>query len=165
MPVVRTLYWPLLLPQLALVLALALIASLCVPTLPLPTRVIVAAVGYLLFCRTMRGLLAKDHLQGMRAFRQGRFGEALAHFEASRAFFCAHTSFDGRWRSLLFGVAGYNSYRVMALLNAAFCHAQLGDGAKAITLYEQVLRESPGNTLASVSLRMLGASGSAKPEP
>jgi len=54
-------------------------------------------------------------------------------------------------------VANDTPYRVMALLNAAFCHAQLGDAGKAIELYKDVLVESPGNTLAMTSLRMLGA--------
>jgi Tfp pilus assembly protein PilF len=49
-------------------------------------------------------------------------------------------------------------YRVTALLNAALCQAQLGERENATRLYQQVLREAPGNALARVSLRMLGAS-------
>jgi hypothetical protein len=49
------------------------------------------------------------------------------------------------------------SYREMALCNAAFAYSQLGDGARAIYLYEQTLLEFPDSSLAASSLQMLRA--------
>ena len=65
-------------------------------------------------------------------------------------------------RGLLLGVGSRNSYRIIALGNMAYCHGQLGDGGRAIELYEQVLREVPDHVLAEASLNMLRA---AVPEP
>ena len=49
------------------------------------------------------------------------------------------------------------SYREMALCNAAFAYAQVGEGTRAIQLYEQTLREFPSSSLATSSLQMLRA--------
>jgi hypothetical protein len=60
-------------------------------------------------------------------------------------------------RSLLFGVASQNSYRVIALGNMAYCHGQLGEGAKAVELYERVVQMSPEHAVAKASLNLLRA--------
>jgi hypothetical protein len=47
--------------------------------------------------------------------------------------------------------------QVIAVANMAYCYGQLGNGTKAVELYEQVLREVPDHSLAKASLNMLRA--------
>jgi len=117
---------------------------------------VVAALAYLVLYRVLRATLTRDHTRGIESYKAGRFEEAIQHFEASRQFFCRHRRLDA-WRSFIFGVASQNPYRVIALGNMAYCYGQLGDANRAIELYEQVLRESPDNTLAKASLQLLRA--------
>ena len=157
MPVVRQLYWPGVVPQ---VLAIAVLSAVAWPLLPPADRgraVVVGAVVYLVFCQLMRRWLVRHHARGMAAYRGGRFAEAIAHFEASHRFFAGHRRLDA-WRSVLFGVASRNPYRLIALGNMAYCHGQLGQGPRAVELYERVLTEAPDDAVARSSLNLLRAS-------
>jgi tetratricopeptide (TPR) repeat protein len=160
MPVVRQVYWPALVLQLAAMATLTLVVHCCFGRWDAPRCALIAGLAYLAFCRALRTLLARDHAQGMSAYRSGRFEDAIRHFAASHAFFSKHRRMD-RWRWLLFGVASPNPYRALALGNMGYCYGQMGEGRKAIELYEQALRESPGYTMAHAALRMLRA-GQAK---
>jgi tetratricopeptide (TPR) repeat protein len=113
--------------------------------------------------RVLRRIFAREHTLGIAAYRSRNFEEALSHFEKSYRVFSAHRTLDAR-RSLAFGVASQNSYRVIALGNMAYCFGQMGDRAKAIDLYEQVLREVPDHAVAVASLNMLRA-GDSKGDP
>lgn len=157
MPVVREIHWPGVIPQVIAISVIALIVHVCVATLDLPKIVCAAALIYLIICRSLRAIFVRDHKLGILEYRAGHFEAAITHFEASHRFFAAHRWLD-RWRSPLMGVASWNPYRVIALANMAYCHAQLGDGAKAIELFEAVLREVPDHTVAKASLNMLRAS-------
>ena len=154
MPVVRQLQLRRSVPQFLAIAALAVIAHLIIPGARIPVDISVAALAYLIFCRLMRALFVRDHRKGMKAYHSQEFHDAISHFEASYRFFSNHRSLDA-WRSLLFGVASPNSYRVIALCNMAYCWSQAGDGQRAIALYEQALREKPDCTLAQASLNML----------
>jgi tetratricopeptide (TPR) repeat protein len=156
MPVVRQLYWPGLIPQWIAILLLAVIVYFCFPMATIFPSLVAGAVIYLVICRSLRALLVRDHTRGMAAYRAGNFQEAISHFQASHRFFSAHRRLDS-WRSFVFGVASRNPYRVIALGNMAYCHGQLGEGAKAIELYEEVLREAPDHTLAKSMLNLLKA--------
>lgn len=158
MPVVRQVYWPGLIPQF---LAIAVLCAASWLLLPMGVRgmaILVGGIAYLVFCRMMRWWLVRDHAQGIQAYRAGRFQDAIAHFDASHRYFSAHRRLDA-WRSLLFGVASQNSYRIIALGNMAYCYGQLGDGARAVELYERVLQEVPDHAVAKSSLNLLRASG------
>lgn len=160
MPTVRQLQWVALIPQFIAVAALAVIAYSIFPNMGIPFHIFVAALAYLIFCRTMRAKFLRDHRNGMRAYHAQRFRDAISHFEASYRFFSTRRGLD-RWRSLLFGVANLNPYRVVALCNMAYCYSQAGDGQQAMKLYEQALREEPGCALAKASLNMLRSVSSA----
>ncbi len=114
------------------------------------------AAAYLVFCRAMRWILVRDHTLGIRQYRIGHFQESIAHFEASHRFFSAHPRIDA-YRSLLFGVASRNSYRVIALSNMAYCYGQLGERDRAIQLFEEVLQLSPGHAVAESTLNLMRA--------
>ena len=155
-PVIRELYLPALIPQALAIATLALIGWLSVPAATIPLAIVVGAVLYGLCSRLLRRWLVHDHTQGMAAYRAQRFEEAIRHFEKSYAFFSAHRQLDA-WRSLILGVASRNPYRIIALGNQAWCHAQLGNGGKAMELFEQVLREAPDHMGARTEINMLRA--------
>jgi tetratricopeptide (TPR) repeat protein len=154
MPVVRQLNWMGLIPQFVAIGIFAVIAHAAFPDLDVPFDIFIAALAYFIFCRVMRAKFVRDHRSGMRAYQAQRFQEAISHFEASYQFFATHRQLD-TWRSLLFGVASPNTYRVIALCNMAYCYSQAGDGQRAIKFYEQALHEEPGCALARASLNML----------
>jgi tetratricopeptide (TPR) repeat protein len=153
-PVVRQLQWSQLIPQIFAISVLAFFGRLLFPSVRIFSVLVGAALVYLVFCRISRALFLRDHQAGIADYQAGRFAEAIKHFEASRAFFSQHPRVDS-FRSLLFGVAGPNPFRIVALCNMAYCYSQLGDGAGAISLYEQALAESPDCALARASLNML----------
>ncbi|MGH7979942.1 MAG: hypothetical protein ACREE6_11255, partial [Limisphaerales bacterium] len=147
MPVVRQLEWIGLIPQCAAIAVLAAIAHVVLPDLDIPLDILIGALVYHIFCRVMRAKFVRDHRNGMRAYQARKFQDAISHFERSYQFFSAHRRLD-TWRSLLFGVASANPYRVIALCNMAYCYTQAGDGHHAIKLYEQALHEKPDCELA-----------------
>ena len=156
-PVVRQLYWPGVIPQVVAVAALSAGAWFIVPASDGGQAIVAGGALYIVSCRAMRLLLVRDHTRGMQAYRAGRFRDAIAHFDASRRFFSTHPWLDAS-RSLVFGVASRNPYRVIALGNMAYCHGQLGEGIEAVALYERVLQEAPGHAVARASLNLLRAS-------
>jgi hypothetical protein len=154
MPVVRQIYWPALVAQFGAISLIAFLAWLVAFALRLPVIIFASALLYLGFCKTMRYCFARQHKLGIRAYRSRKFAKAIECHELSYQCFCRHPKID-RYRALILGSASATTYRVMALCNIAFCHAQLNDGARAVGYYEMALREDPECTLAQVSLRML----------
>ncbi len=152
-PVVRRISWPAVLPQLAaLGGAVALGTQLVGP----PNGVTFGAAAYLIYSFGSRMVIARDHRRGMRLFHGQQYGEAIAAFTASYDFFTRHSWVD-KLRSVTLMSPSAMSYREMALCNIAFCHAQLGDGAKARITYQKALAEFPGSGLAEAALRLIDA--------
>ena len=154
MPVVSSFDWRQLVPQLIAIAALVFVTRILFPHLSWFFAIFWGAVAYMSLCRIARTVLLREHLAGISDYRARRFAEAIAHFEASRAFFLRHRYVDS-FRSVIFGVASPNPFRSVDLCNMAFCVSQLGEGQRAISLYEQVLAECPDYTLARASLDML----------
>src|SRR4051812_11638021 len=113
MPVLRQLQWVGLIPQFVAIAVLAITVRVAFPNLEVPVDIFIGALLYLIFCRVMRARFARDHKSGMRAYHAQKFQDAISHFEASYRFFSTHRWLD-TWRSLLFGVASPNPYRVIA---------------------------------------------------
>jgi hypothetical protein len=133
MPVVRQLQWMGLIPQFVAIAVFAVIVRVAFPNLGVPVDIFIGALVYLIFCRVMRARFVRDHQNGMRAYHAQKFQDAISHFEASYRFFSKHRRLD-TWRSLLFGVASPNPYRIIALCNMAYCYSQTGEGQRAIKL-------------------------------
>jgi tetratricopeptide (TPR) repeat protein len=157
MPVVRQTNPIAFISQIAAMAILAFGIHLIFPRFEIVRCVFLAAFMYLIFCRIMRSIFTRDHIAGMKAYRAKQFENAISHFEASRRFFITHKKLDA-YRFLLFGVTSPNPYRIIALCNAAFCYTQLGQGKKAMKIFEQVLLEAPDYTSARASLTMLQSS-------
>ena len=154
LPTVRQMNWIGIVPQILAMALFAVIAHSTIPGLAWDHSIFYSAFAYLIICRVMRGLVARDYVAGLKAYRAQQFETAISHFNASHDFFTAHRGLDA-WRSLLFGVSSPNPYRIMSLTGAAYCYSQIGDGHKAIELFERVLREAPDCTLARAALNML----------
>lgn len=104
----------------------------------------------------LRYLVPRDHRKGIRFYKAGNYPQAVIAFEKSYDFFMRHPWID-RYRFLVLLSSSRLSYTEMALANAAFCYAQMGDGLKAVEYYEKTLRQFPDSELARSGLNMLCA--------
>ena len=152
-PIIRPIAWPAILFHIGLIAGVAaLIAEAFHVGFAL--AFVFTAIGHTIVFRVVRRVLSGDHRHGITLFRAKKFAEAAPYFEASYRAFSLHPWLD-RFRWLILGSGSSMSYREMALCNAAFCYAQVGDGARAKGLYEQVLREFPENSIATASLNLI----------
>ena len=149
-PVVRQIAWLSLVPQL--ILLVGAIALLQVAEVE--NAALWGAAGYLALSLALRFAVARDHRRGIALYKKERFASALPCFERSYAFFSRHTWVD-RWRFVTLLSSSRISYREMALLNIAFCQAQLGATEDAVQTYERARTAFPGSKIAEMSLRML----------
>jgi hypothetical protein len=156
LPTVRDLYLPGLLPQVAAILALVALLRAVAPTLSWANTFLLAALAYMIFCRTMRALFAGHHAAGLRAYQERNFADAVAHNLASYEFFTQHPLLD-RARHLVFGTASRNPYRTVALCSAGYCEAMRGDHQAAAKYFLRALELPPGCTNAEVGLAMIGS--------
>ena len=155
-PIIRPVSWIGIVVQLGFICLLATIIAFVFGVREAALALLIAAAAQSVFARVMRLSLTSEHRRGIALLRQRKFSEAAPLFEASYASLARHPWID-RLRFVLLGSASSMSYREMALCNAAFAYSQLGDGARAIQLYEQTLREFPDSSLATSSLQMLRA--------
>lgn len=117
-------------------------------------------VGFLVFIAftiLSRRLLSRDQIRGMKHLQKDELQEALACFERSYEFFSEHEWID-RFRALTMMTPTAFCYREMALCNIAYCHGQMGDGAKLKATLRRTLEEFPENPLALAGLRSFQAS-------
>jgi len=157
-PIIRSISWPAVLLQLGLVGGLAFGLAKLLPlfdrTLDPALAFFCAALVHLIFYRVMRNVLSRDFRRGFKRLRRGEYAEAAGDFETSIRHFGERPWLD-RYRWILLGGASTMSYREMSLCNAAFCHSQTGNGARAIELYEQTVREFPHSRLANTALNLI----------
>jgi hypothetical protein len=142
--------------QIAFVSFLAVIVAFAFRVTEPALAFLIAALAWSVFTRVLRLSLTSQFRRGIARLRKARFTEAAPLLEASYSAFARRPWID-RFRFVLLGNASSMSYREMALCNAAFAYAQVGEGTRAIQLYEQTLREFPASSLATSSLQMLRA--------
>jgi hypothetical protein len=123
---------------------------------PGPFSLLAGVILYLLHARVVRALLLRHHASGMAALRARDFAAAVREFEASHAFLTRHAWIDHH-RTVVLLSPSPQSFREMALLNAAFAELQRGRAAAARALYRRVLDEWPASTTAAAALRWLDA--------
>lgn len=150
-PIIRQISWPGLLLQISVMLASLVAMDWWLG----PGKGAAPALAlYLCYSMGSRSLLARHHRRGMALVRQGKFDDAIAAHEASYAFFQRQEWID-RYRAVTMMSPSAISYREMALVNIAYCHAQAGRGAKAKEGYERALEQFPGSGIATAGLNML----------
>jgi tetratricopeptide (TPR) repeat protein len=119
-----------------------------------PNKFMCGLLSYLALSNGLRMIIPKAHRHGIALVKENRFAEALPHFINSHQFFTRHKWVDD-YRFLTLLSSSNLSYREMALCNAAFCYAQVGNRQKALEFYEQALREYPNSSLAQAGINML----------
>lgn len=155
-PIIRPISWMGVAVQIVFVSLLAVTVAFAFGVTEPALAFLIAALAWSVFTRVLRLSLTSQFRRGIAQLRKGRFTEAAPLLEASYAAFARRPWID-RFRLVLLGNASSMSYREMALCNAAFAYAQVGEGTRAIQLYEQTLREFPSSSLATSSLQMLRA--------
>ena len=151
-PIVRQFAWSSLLVHL-FVLALVVIGAVCWGG---PYSLQLGVVTYLIVSYTLMLGIPRDHHKGVSLLKQGRYEEAIPHFERSYAFFSLHRWLDD-FRYLVLLSSSSISYREMALVNIAYIYALLGNGELSLQAYQRALAEFPRSILANSGLRMLEA--------
>lgn len=154
MPVVRQISWSMFIPQLILLAVLVFgSTALLYPNLGIWSPAVGAGI-YLIYSYGSRAIVTRSHQQGMQLTRQGLFREAIQKYEQSYTFFSKHNWID-RYRNIIMLTPSVVSYREMALINIAYCYAQLGEGQQAKEAYEHTLREFPDSMMAKSALNLI----------
>lgn len=151
-PIIRQTAWISVIPQVMVMGLLVLIWY----SLQVEDFVWWGVISYLILSYSLRRLIASEHRQGMMLVKQEKYREAIPHFENSYSFFKQHAWLD-KYRYLTLLTSSKISYREMALVNAAFCHGQLGEGQESKGYYERVLQEFPENGIALAALRLINS--------
>ena len=151
-PIIRQIAWISMIPHILIIGLLIYIYALFGFTYPS----IWGALTMLFVSFSLKALIVKQHLQGIDLVKQKKFAEAIPYFERSLAYFSKNAWVD-KYRFLTLLSSSKMGYREMGLCNIAFCYSQIGDGAKAKTVYQQVLNEYPDNGLANGALNMLNS--------
>ena len=133
--------------QIVFVSLLAVIVAFAFGVTEPALAFLIAALAWSVFTRVLRLSLTSQFRRGIAQLRKGRFTEAAPLLEASYAAFARRPWID-RFRLVLLGNASSMSYCEMALCNAAFAYAQVGEGTRAI----QVVRAN----LAGVPQQFVG---------
>jgi tetratricopeptide (TPR) repeat protein len=114
---------------------------------------IATCIGLMLLLRNTFG---KFHREGMKRVKKGEYEEAISYFEDNLNYFEANPLID-KYRVLTLMSVSKMSYREMSLCNLAFCHSQIGNGARSRTYYEQVLEEYPNNNIAKTAINFMNS--------
>lgn len=151
-PIIRQVAWISLVPQLLIMIFLIFFFNLFID--PFHYALNIAMLFYLGASFLLRSMVPRNHRKGIRLFKSGDYTQAVSEFEKSYDFFMRHPWVD-KYRFIVLLSSSRISYREMALVNVAFCYAQMGNGKKAIACYERALQQFPDSELAKSALKML----------
>ncbi|MDO4304441.1 MAG: tetratricopeptide repeat protein [Bacillota bacterium] len=151
-PVIRQIAWISMIPQLIVMAILVVLFGILIK--PFEYALIVAMLFYLFVSNLLRNLVPRHHRKGIALYKAGNYAQAIGEYEKSYAFFTEHAWID-KYRFIVLLSSSRISYTEMALLNIAFCYAQMGDGNRAKEYYEKVLEQFPDSEMAKSALRML----------
>ena len=152
-PVIRSIAW-----ESALFRVLILFVFMDVAAyLGKPSRLapFIGVVLFVLLEAITKYAVERPNRRGMALVVKGQFEQAVPHFEAACKFYTRHAWID-RFRYLLI-ISARMSFREMALVNLAVCHAQIGNGTKSKQYYQQALAEFPKSALAQMALKAIQA--------
>jgi tetratricopeptide (TPR) repeat protein len=153
-PIIRQINWLALALQLCLFVGLVFLFQ----ALEVGAPSLMAIAAYLVLVYLLRFILAKYHRYGMMFLKRNEFEQAIHYFESSYAYFQEKPWLD-RFRAVFLLSSSRISYKEMALVNIAYCYAQLGNGAQAKAYYTRALQEFPDSGIAKAGLNMMNAAG------
>lgn len=148
-PIVKQVGWLSVLPQLAVLVVLIILAGLFGFNRPVPIGVIL----YLAIFYLLRFQVPKHHRRGISLFKKKAFSEAIQHFQKSYDFFKRNMWIDN-YRYITLLSSSRVSYTEMALLNMAYCYSQIGKGQESLKFYKKSLDEFPDSEMAKAALKM-----------
>ncbi len=158
-PTIRQISWISIIPQL---ITMGIIMSLWYLTNP-EKAILYGALTYLVISFSLRNLIPKDHRNGIKKVKNGKFKDAIFDFNKSYEFFNKNKWID-KYRFLTLLSSSRMSYKEMALNNIAFCYGQIGNGIKSKEFYERTLKEFPESGLAKAGLNMLNSINNNAPQ-
>lgn len=153
-PVLRQAAWISMLPQLFVMGVLVVIFSLFVK--PFWLAIYLGVMTYLAASFTLERCIPHHHKKGISLCKRGNYVQAVEEFKKSYHFFSRHLWID-RYRYLTMLSSSKVSYTEMALLNIAFCYAQLHDTELAIEYYQKTLERFPDSEMAQRLLNMISS--------
>jgi tetratricopeptide (TPR) repeat protein len=154
MPVVRQTNWLLVIPQLVVMAVLIVIVAAVFKPEPLFLSGTYGAGLYLIYSYGSRWLLLKSHRQGMQLTREKNYPAAIQKFDESYQFLSRYPWID-RYRYFTLMSPSAMHYREMALINIAFCYAQLGNIDKTKAYYQRAIAEYPDSEMAKIALNFI----------
>lgn len=153
-PVHRPIAWWSVVPQLAVMAMLIIIAAIVLRPNPIILAATYGAAVYLIYSNLSKAILLKSHREGMRLSRNGDYEQAIAKYQESYRFFSKYPWID-RYRFIVTLDSAAIRYREMALINAGYCCAALGDLPRAAQYCERALAEFPDSELAKNNLNQI----------
>jgi tetratricopeptide (TPR) repeat protein len=155
-PAVRQVSWGAIVVHVGVIVVAMLAAATVFGEKNVVPATIVIAATFVVYMFVSQWALARRHRAGTQRLREGRFEDAIAHFESSYAFFARRAWLD-KYRCLTMLSISAASYREMALVSIAFCHSRLGDAEKMKQYYVRALTEFPHSAVAKACLAMIAA--------
>jgi tetratricopeptide (TPR) repeat protein len=157
-PIFRQFSWVSLLPQILVIILLALIASVVglndlFSFDGIIANILWGSIGQLAIWIFLKNTIMKSHKDAITLVKQEKFTEAIPLLKDSYETFSKHSWFD-KYRYFL-GSNSNLTYKEMDLNNIAFCYSQIGDKENAIFYYEKALSEFPDSALAKVALTFI----------
>lgn len=151
-PIIKIFNWFAMIPQIAI---MAIVITAWYFFYPRESFLF-GGITYIIISFSLRSLIPKAHLQGMKLVKSEKFEEAIPFFQKSYDFFNENIFLD-KYRFVTLLSSSKMAYREMALVNIAFCYSQIGNGKKSREYYNRTLEEFPDNPLAKVGLNMLNS--------
>jgi len=151
-PMVKTVAWISLIPQL-LILSLIVFLFYLSGNKNFST---LAALSYLLLSTVLKYTVTRFHRKGIMQTKAGKFLSAVNSFEKSANFFAKYEWVD-KYRYITALSSSKYRFKELALCNIAFCYSQIGNGQKALEYYKLVLKEFPGNGMATAGVNMINS--------
>jgi tetratricopeptide (TPR) repeat protein len=160
LPVIKETAWLSLIPHLLVISTFMVFASVAGVGIP----ALIGAGVYIGLSVILKKTLARYNQRGMVYLKNGEFAEALKEFQQSYDVFSRYRWID-KWRYVILLSSNRMCFQEMALLNMAYCSAQLGLEEKARELYKRTLTEFPESAMARAAIQILDSPTQGRTQP
>lgn len=148
-PIVRQIHWVSIIPVCMIECAIILIYYL----LGIAYFFVYGILTFLFLVYILSRVVPVHHRRGMRHIKKSQYKEALREYRQGYAFFKKHKWLD-RYRFFFLISFSRMSFVEVAMINMAYCHAQMGNGEEAVALYKEVLEQFPNSQIAKSALQI-----------